>query len=80
MKSQPWETTLQTKLWGPRPELERTAWFANGSFFQDTRQTGEWFTRFTRQVKKRLAQTIEKFNGFVLLLAKPELYSHFASW
>jgi hypothetical protein len=25
MKSQPWETTLQTKLWGPRPELERTA-------------------------------------------------------
>jgi hypothetical protein len=28
--------------------------------FQDTRQTGEWFRIFTRQVRKQLAQNIER--------------------
>jgi hypothetical protein len=27
--------------------------------FQDTRQTGEWFSIFTRQVRKQLAKNIE---------------------
>jgi hypothetical protein len=51
------------------------------------------FTIFTRQVRKRLAKTIERVSerenkpspdsrrvGFVFLLANPEFYSHLASW
>jgi hypothetical protein len=61
-------------------------------FFQDTRQSGEWLSIFTCQVRKQLAKNIERVcerdkknptrvaSGFVFLLAKPEFYSHLASW
>jgi hypothetical protein len=59
--------------------------------FQDTCQTGEKTSIFPRHDRKQLAQSIEIVSereeklaslviGFVFLLAKPEFYSHLASW